>query len=311
MFSVVIPLYNKGPHIRETLDSVLKQTHCPLEIIVVDDGSTDDGPAIVSTYADRGVRLVSQSNQGVSVARNTGVTHASGDYVAFLDADDRWLPNHLQVAWHLVTEYPSAALLTTAHLIERENRTFRPRSTFPNGWEGIVPDFFSSYAQGLSLVNSSAAIVRRDALDSVGGFPQGVRRGEDIIVWVNLALNYPVAHAAVFTAIYNQQAVNRAEGIVETEPPGSLQHLCALMQQQAGSPQQQRGIRRLFDSIAFFTAAGFCLNGDRTGATAIKRLSILCHRYKLAFSIAVLTLFPRSFLKIARRYRHQQVVGGG
>lgn len=307
MVSVVIPLYNKGPHIAKTLESVLAQTVKAQEIIVVDDGSSDDGPDIVASYGNRGVRLICQKNQGESAARNAGVGASRYDYVAFLDADDWWLPNHLEVITALLKNHPDAALLSTAHLIHRENHSFRPHSPFEDGWVGIVPDFFMAYSQGLSLVNSTTACVRRDALQQVGGFPLGVRRGPDVITWIKLALRYPVAHAQVVTAVYNQQAVNRSDAHREVEPPGSLLYMAKLLRDGDLCPSLRQSVGKLFDRISFLTAAGFSLNGDRTGARAVRKLALNLNRLKVFAAISGVLLLPSSVLRVARRIRYQKV----
>lgn len=304
MITVVIPLYNKAPHIAQALDSVLAQTVPADDIVVIDDGSSDDGPDIVITYAHRGVRLIRQTNQGESAARNAGVKEAKSGYVAFLDSDDWWQPRHLEVLHKLALSHPSSALLSTGHLIRRADRFYNPRSSLPNGFCGVVQDFFSTYARGLSLVNSSTACVRRSALLEIGGFPVGVRRGPDIITWVNLALRFPVAHANIATAVYNQQAVNRTDTLRETEAPGSLQHLARLLNDSSLNEQQRRGLGALFDRIAFFTAAGFRLNGDSSGASAIRRLSFSCDRHSAGVAIAMLSLVPLSALRAAKHLRH-------
>ena len=94
--SVIIPTYNYGRYLGEAIDSALGQTLPPLEVIVVDDGSTDDTPQVLASYGDR-IRVVRQKNSGVAVARNSGIAAARGDYVAFLDADDVWLPRKLEL----------------------------------------------------------------------------------------------------------------------------------------------------------------------------------------------------------------------
>lgn len=307
MITVVIPLYNKAPHIKATLQSILSQTVQPSEIIVVDDGSTDNGPEIVATFADQGVRLIQQPNQGESAARNTGVISSKTEYVAFLDADDHWLPEHLATLNNLVQSYPDAALCSTAHFIQRDDRMYRARSPFVEGWRGMVEDFFSAYAQGLSLINSSTACVRRSALLESGGFPVGIRRGPDVITWVKLALHHPVAHAAVATAIYNQQAVNRTDALREIEPPGSLRYLAKLMYEPGLSQKQVHGVARLFDRIAFFSAAGFKSHGDLTAVHAIRRLAVDARRYLTALMIASLALAPAGLLRVAKRFRHSRV----
>ena len=94
--SIVVPLYNKAPYVRRALDSIAAQTLSDFEVIVVDDGSTDDGASIVANYGDSRVRLVRQPNVGPGAARNAGLAQAQGEFIAFLDADDQWLPTYLE-----------------------------------------------------------------------------------------------------------------------------------------------------------------------------------------------------------------------
>lgn len=304
MFSVVIPLYNKGPHIASTLDTVLAQTLPAVEIIVVDDGSTDNGPDVVQLYIKQGVRLVRQSNQGVSVARNMGLQLAASAYVAFLDADDQWAPNHIATLAELIALCPNAALLSTAHVIRREGQLIHPRSACVQGWLGQVDDFFMAFSKGLSLVNSSTACVRKDALLAVGGFPVGMRRGEDVVAWIKLALKYPVAHAARVTAVFNQEAVNRSDVRHETEPPGSLLYMHKQMITGGVPSGWQLGFCCLFDQLALVTAANFCLKGDVEVAKAIARLAYGAKRYKVAGLIAFVNFLPSWVLRFAKKHRH-------
>lgn len=307
MFSVVIPLYNKGPHIARALDSVLAQTVPPAEIIVVDDGSTDDGASIASRYASRGVQLLRQSNQGVSAARNSGVGRARSDCVAFLDADDWWLPDHLEQVRSLVHTHPEAALFSTAHVVQRPDGVFRPRGTLAEGSTGLVDEFFLAFSRNLSLVHSSTAVVRRTALLDVGGFPAGVRRGEDIIVWLKLAQRYRVAHRERVTAVFDQRAVARTDALRESQAPGSLQFMATLLRQGDLSAARRSGIRHLFHAIAFFTAAGFCMRGDRVGAFAIGKLALGAGLLGTATGIALLLVTPAKALSIVRTMRHRRV----
>lgn len=308
MISVVIPLYNKAPHIVRALESVLAQTVPPQEVIVVDDGSTDGGADLVLSYVERfNVRLVRQTNAGVSVARNRGVREASAEYVAFLDADDAWFPNHIEVLISLIQSYPVASLFSTSHMIERGGVMYRPRSVFVRDWRGLVDNFFLKYAFGLSLVLSSTACVRKNDFVDVGGFPPGVRRGEDIICWVNMALKYRVAHTEIATAIYCQDAVNRSDRLREAEPPASLIHIAALLNSCEIDDQAKRGLALLFDRIAFFTSAGFKANGDVVGVDAIRRLSWQAGRYRVATLVTGLKWVPEPILRAAKRFRHRRV----
>ncbi|WP_303784428.1 glycosyltransferase family 2 protein [Azovibrio restrictus] len=306
--SVVIPLYNKAPHIAKAIESVLAQTSPADEIIVVDDGSTDGGAECVIPYVEKhGVRLIRQENGGVSVARNRGIEAASAEYVAFLDADDLWLPAHLEVLRRLIEKQPQAALLSTAHVIERGGDRYRPKSSYPDGWCGLVDNFFARYAKGLCLINSITACVKKQDALQAGGFPAGVSRGEDIICWVNIALNHPVAHAEVVTAVYCQDAVNRTDRLRETEPPGSLKYIAELLKKGELTKQQRRGLSVLFDRIAFFTAAGFKANGDVVGVDAIRRLAFNAGRHGVGLLTFALRWTPAALLGAAKKIRHPRV----
>ncbi|MEJ5210016.1 MAG: glycosyltransferase family A protein [Burkholderiales bacterium] len=312
MVTVVIPLYNKATHIVKAVESVLAQRSPADEIIVVDDGSTDGGGELLLPYvAKHGIRLIRQENAGVSVARNHGVNVAASDYVAFLDADDAWRPNHIDTLRRLISKYPEASLLSTAHIIERDGRQYRPKSSYADGWEGVVQDFLGEYAAGLALVNSITACVKKDDFLGVGGFPVGVRRGEDIICWIKMALRYPVAHAEVVTAVYYQDAVNRTNKLQETEPPVSLQFMADLLQGNEITDAQRAGLARLFDRIAFYTAAGFRANGDVRGVDAIRKLAWEIGRIRTAMGTTALRFAPGPLLRAAKKFRHPRANESG
>jgi len=306
MFSVVIPLYNKAPHIAATLQSVLAQCFAPDEIIVVDDGSTDGGAAIVEGFAAQGVKLIRQQNAGVSAARNLGVQRAACEYVAFLDADDTWLPQHLATMRDLVIQHRGLGLYSTLYQIHMNGRIFQPHSAYGEEFSGIVDDFFSKMAIGLSLVISSTAVVSKQALLEIGGFPDQVKRGEDLVVWFKLARASGMAHAAKITAIYNRDAVNRSTGLREHEAPESLIYLRDLMAENRLTAGQSVSARRLFKRLAFFTAAGMREVGDLGGLRAICRLAAVERMFALAAGIAAMIIIPPAMLTFGRRFRHHQ-----
>ena len=211
--SVVIPLFNKGPYIARTLDSILIQTFQDFEVIVVDDGSTDDGAEIVRGFDDPRIQLIQQVNQGESAARNRGVDEALSDFVAFLDADDEWMPNHLETILRLIEKYPEAGMYATAYKIRNSNGKTRlaDYKYIPNPpWEGLLPDYFKSGTYGEFPVNSSVAVIPRKIFQEVGGFPEGYWWGPDADLFGKIALKYPVAFSWELGAIYHWDAENRA-----------------------------------------------------------------------------------------------------
>jgi len=215
-FSVIIPLYNKSRFIKRSLDSVFLQTRGDYEIIVVDDGSTDEGPEAVAGYGDRRIRLIRQENSGVSAARNSGIMAASGKYVAFLDADDVWKPSYLRVVGSLIERYPEAGAYATAYeIVRQDGRVVRPKyDAIPQPpWAGILPSYFRS-AIGVPPVWTSATTVPIHVIQKVGGFPIGVPLGEDLDMWGRIALRYPIAFCNDVCATY-----------IQDDPhPGGRQH---------------------------------------------------------------------------------------
>lgn len=306
MISVVIPLFNKAAHIERALSSIRRQTLKPAEVIVVDDGSTDGGGDVVRSFEMQGLRLISQDNRGVSVARNRGLQAARMEHVAFLDADDEWLPDHLDTLSRLIAAFPDKGLYSSMHFIQDGRELFAPASYFAeDGDFCIVENFFSSFVIGFSLVNSSAAVVSRTKALEVGGFPSGVRRGEDIILWTKLFMTSGMAHAQIRTAIYHHDALNRTSGLREQEPPGSLVYLAELIGG-SGLPRAHfQSACLLFDRIAFFTAAGMKISGDEGGRCAIRRLADTIGRTRLRFCLVILEITPVWVLQGARKFRHK------
>lgn len=188
--SVVIPLYNKAGQIARALDSVLAQTFQDFEIIVVDDGSKDASAAIVAGYNDPRIRIHRQPNGGVSVARNQGAALARTNVIAFLDGDDAWYPHHLQTLDDMRRSLPEAAAwAVNYHLVALDGSKALcvPAEKVPPGRIILTPaNFFRLSQSGNTPVFSSAVAVDKAALLRVGGFPIGVRLGEDIDTWIRL-----------------------------------------------------------------------------------------------------------------------------
>ena len=158
--SVVIPLFNKGPHIARAINSVLGQTLKDFEIIVMDGNSRDEGPEIVKNYPDPRIHFSVQRGSGVSVARNQGVEQSQSDFITFLDADDEWMPNHLETLFRLKQKFPAAGMYATAYQTcfrsgKRANTPFRAIPEFP--CDLLLPNYFESASLGDTPITSSSA----------------------------------------------------------------------------------------------------------------------------------------------------------
>jgi glycosyltransferase involved in cell wall biosynthesis len=216
--SVVIPLYNKAPHIERTLQSVLMQTSLPDEIIVVDDGSTDGGGEIVASLGDPRIRLITQENRGESAARNRGITEAKGDLIAFLDADDAWRPPFLETINYLRKKYSNAGAYATAYDIvgpQGEKRILK-FNALPNDLpDGLITDYVKRRVEASYLPDplcSSSTAIPKDVCLTIKGFAVNAYLGADIDAWLKIALRYPLAWSREPLAIYYQNATNRIYG---------------------------------------------------------------------------------------------------
>ena len=205
-YSVVIPLYNKEHYIASTLRSVLTQTFPDYEVIVVDDGSTDNSLQACKTVQSDKIRIVQQANQGVSAARNKGIELAAGEYICFLDADDTWHPDYLQNIETIVQKYPQSDIFVTAYRIIYANGRCKESRRLPQV-NGCLPSYWETLGKGYDFVWTSATTVRRTALLAAGGFRLGEKIGQDLDLWARLARNNPcVAYASRVCVDYNRGA---------------------------------------------------------------------------------------------------------
>ena len=192
--SVVIPLYNKAPYVAAAVRSVLAQTEGDLELIVVDDGSTDGGAEAALAAADRRLCLIRQANAGAGAARNAGIEAARGRWVAFLDADDTWRPERLARQLELFERHPALVWGAGAYLVSRAGEPAgRPAEPpLEPAWFAapeVVADALRLLAAGRRLWTGTV-MVRREVLRTEL-FEPTLRTGQDLDLWVRLALRHP------------------------------------------------------------------------------------------------------------------------
>jgi glycosyltransferase involved in cell wall biosynthesis len=201
--SVVIPAYNVQRQLPRAIQSVLDQTLPPLEVIVVDDGSTDGTSEVARRFGGI-VRCVRQENAGAGSARNHGVREARGEFIAFLDADDEWYPHHLDEAARVLTTYPALDWLCAPYE-ERAESGKRQRRRYIGPLlknEVCIADFFRAQAE-YWFVWTSTIVVRRQVVLEAGGFDESMRRGQDMDLWLRIALRHPqIGYSRRLGAIY-------------------------------------------------------------------------------------------------------------
>ena len=218
--SVVIPLYNKEQYIGRTIESVLDQSVPADDIVIVDDGSTDNSANEVLKFQNPRVRLIQQPNAGEGAARNRGVAEAKYDLVAFLDADDEWKPDFLMHILRLRNNFPDCGAYGTAYyIIDPGGNSSRPRLTGvpPAPWVGIIPNLFKMLEVDSPFCSSSVAIPKIVYWE-LGGFAEGVTQGADRMMWIRLGSKYPIAFSPSCQAVYHREAIDRACNIFEPKP---------------------------------------------------------------------------------------------
>lgn len=208
-FSVVIPLYNKESQINRTLKSVLNQTFTDFEIILINDGSTDRSAEVVESFKDERINLFHQENQGASEARNQGVLKAKSDFIALLDADDHWLPNHLEELHKSISLFPEASFYCNAYqLTLKPNFTQKATYSLENTDAiQMVEDYFRASLIH-PLANSSTVAFTKQDFWEIGGFRKHIVSGQDIDLWIRFGLYKKVVFNPTYTSIYDRTVAN-------------------------------------------------------------------------------------------------------
>ncbi len=189
LVSAIIPNYNYSQYLREAIESVLGQTYSKLEIIVVDDGSEDNSRQIIKSYADK-IKPIFQQNQGVAAARNRGVAESNGEYIAFLDADDAWLPEKIEKQVELLISNPELGLVYVNVMeIDGEGREINERSDGLSGWVGKDLLLFE---RPVVLGGGSGVMIPRTVFDQVSGFDPQMSTSADWDLYFRIGSRFPV-----------------------------------------------------------------------------------------------------------------------
>lgn len=207
-----------------TLRSVLAQTLQPLEIVVVEDGSTDRSAEIVESLGSPLVRLIRQTNAGECAARNRAMREARGDWFALVDADDSWKPEFLKEVAGLITQFPDCGIYSTAFDIV--SPTGIVRGNCPTE-RGVVEDFWRESMTHYVTIPSATVLPRR-VVEELGGFPEGMKMGGDQWTWIKIASRYPVCFSPRALCNYSMVASNRSGTIYTPEQtPHTLEEFLA------------------------------------------------------------------------------------
>ncbi len=267
--SVVIPLYNKESEIETTLRSAVAQSFAPVEILVVDDGSTDRSAERAASVHSPLIRIIRQKNGGVCAARNRAIHEAAGDYIALLDADDRWHPDFLEEIASMIGEYPDCGLYATGfNILSSEGLTPAPCPAT----RGIVGDFFKESAHRYIAIPSTSCIPKR-VFATVGLFPEGMKIGEDLYMWIRIARRYRVCFSPTPRVDYSREASNRSASIYTPER-------CAHSFEELYDPSASEADREFVARAALGKALVICIKGGTEDSARTARFFAYTRVYR-------------------------------
>lgn len=294
--SVVIPLYNKGFIISETLNSVLAQTFTDFEIVIVNDGSTDNSFEIVSQYSDDRIRLYNQENKGVSKTRNAGIEYSKSELIAFLDADDYWHPNHLEELYQLYIDFPNCGLYASRYFmkISEENtiKTTYIQAVYDN-FRGILPDYFLASMQYRVGLTSAVAIPKKMVQGNFLFNPE-LNGQEDLELFTKIAIHKPVAITNKYTVEYNFAIENQLSKIQ------FIQKKIIKFDQFSADENKNKSLKKFLDLYRLEYALQFRIIGDiKESKFYLKDITT-----KIPFKTRVLLVTPSYILRLLIKIKH-------
>lgn len=295
-FSVVIPVYNKAETISRSLNSVLSQTYKNYELIVINDGSTDNINAVLEEYGKK-IRIINQENHGVSAARNRGIEEATGQYICFLDADDEWLPNHLEELYKAILLYPEEVFFSTLPRQVKPDGSVHSRIELlkANEFYTVIDDYFEMILKyshmfvNTDVVCISANIIKKE------NFVVGESKGEDTDLWYRLAAKHNLVLIKIETAIYHQEnstatrsGFNPDNWIFATRNN--------LLYDKAIKKSKRKNIAKVMDRWRCARCRDLLVEGNRADAIAI--LKTVKYKSEIRFLASLLLCFlPARLLK--------------
>lgn len=283
LVSVIVPTYNCAAFVADALDSVLSQDYSPIEVIVVDDGSTDGTRDVLARYGER-IKVFQQQNGGPAAARNLAVSKSKGEYLAFLDGDDLWLPGKLTAQMAYIAAHPDAHVVYGEWMVWHPDADSRyaPLST-PSPRDDFALDEENSgwaYARLISydcILHIIATVIHRSVFDRVNGFDESFRTGSDYDFWVRVSRHYPITKLRRMVAVYRQNAAS-VTYTVRRENNGYRLLKRAVdtwgLHDEAGNLADRRAVQRRLSDLAFMHGYRHFWHGDpRVALTSLWQAS--------------------------------------
>jgi len=306
--SVIIPLYNKGKYIGRALSSVFGQTYRDFEVIVVDDGSTDNGPELVQACEDPRLRIVRQANQGPGAARNRGIRESTSPLVAFLDADDEWMPGYLERTVGALNDHPQCDAATSACIFGTETggvSHFRQLGLTEGPWSIDLYHGDRGLRDITYIIHSMTTVCRRSIVEKYGGFYEKDRctYGEDRYLWLPVLFNHRIYIIMEPLGWYHQEASELGVKRANQRPlepvftdPEPIRHHCL--------PERRHLLERSLARYALATAHDLAAVGDTERAVWLVRHFPVMRRFGWEYAKLRVKLFTPGMVPWVRNLKN-------
>ncbi len=258
-YSIIVPIYNKALYVRKALQSILAQSFTDYEVVIVDDGSTDDSLAVAKDFVERiddRWTIICQPNAGVAAARNYGVAKSKGEYVCFLDSDDWWEPTFLDEMDRLIHEYPDAGLYGCDYYYVKNGK----KKIYPKNAEGYI-DYCKVYTDCKAMpIHPNGAIIPRKVFDEVGGFDPSIKMGEDFILFMQIVFKHKVAFLNKQLVTFNQDADPKWRAITKLHKPEH--HMLWHVRQWENEEKTDASYKAMIDMLRVIGLMNYWLNDE-------------------------------------------------
>lgn len=304
LFSIVVPAYNAENFIRRCIDSVLQQTYQNFEMIIVNDGSKDDTYNVAMGVQDERVRVISQENQGVSVARNTGIENAKGEYICFLDADDEFMPNHLEVLEKAIQIYPDKGFFTTKFCTVLLDGSVCEEQT--TGSFTYKENPLWVFIRNAEVVWTGCVCIKRSLFDLYGMFEPGVTMGEDRDMWIRVFSHTGVVFCEKTTVKRNRDGSEATKFYIRREKSDELNRLPGYLADSTISNDVKNGLIAYYECEKLVLVRSFLFNGKKKEAFhAMKQIDKKRIPLKRIVSTSICFFVPSAWIRAIVNYRNK------
>ena len=209
-FSVIVPHFNKEKYIENTLHSILAQSFSDYELIIINDGSTDNSEQIVKKFTDQRIKYYSRKNEGVSAARNFCISVSTTDYIAFIDADDYWHPNFLARMHSMINQFPASRVFASAIEIQTDKIILPAKYSVDSNINPVMVDFFEA-SKIEPVICTSASVFSKEVFEKAGLFDTEMINGEDIDLWIRIGMEFKIVftHEILARYVYDPKGLSK------------------------------------------------------------------------------------------------------